>query len=50
VEALLDVDIDGWLAEVPSIKEHFARLGSHLPKEMDAEVKALEGRLQAATR
>jgi phosphoenolpyruvate carboxykinase (GTP) len=47
VDELLSVDIDGWLAEVPSIKEHFARFGNHLPKGLNAEVKALEDRLQA---
>ena len=26
------VDIDGWLAEVPLIKEHFAKFGDRLPK------------------
>ncbi len=45
---LLNVDIAGWLAEVPLIKEHFARFGSHLPEGLNAEVKALEDRLQAA--
>jgi len=30
VDELLSVDIDGWLAEVPLIKEHFAHFGSHL--------------------
>jgi phosphoenolpyruvate carboxykinase (GTP) len=48
VEELLSVDIDGWLAEVPSIKEHFAQFGEHLPAGLNAEVKALEGRLRAA--
>jgi phosphoenolpyruvate carboxykinase (GTP) len=48
VDELLSVDIDGWLAEVPSIKEHFARFGNHLPEGLNAEVKSLEERLQAA--
>ena len=46
VDELLSVDIDGWLAEVPSIKEHFAQFGNRLPKELNDEVKALEERLQ----
>jgi|HubBroStandDraft_6_1064221.scaffolds.fasta_scaffold00018_12 phosphoenolpyruvate carboxykinase (GTP) len=45
---LLSVDIQGWLAELPSIKEHFARFGSHLPEGLNLEVKNLESRLQAA--
>src|SRR5271157_5105847 len=48
VEELLSVDIEGWKAEVPLIKEHFAHFGSHLPEALNLEVKALEGRLQAA--
>ncbi|MDQ1388123.1 MAG: phosphoenolpyruvate carboxykinase [Acidobacteriaceae bacterium] len=48
VEALLNVDIEGWLAEVPSIKEHFAQFGTHLPEGLNAEVKELEQRLRAA--
>src|SRR5580692_2350464 len=45
---LLSVDLEGWKAEVPLIKEHFARFGSHLPEGLNAEVKALEDRLVAA--
>jgi len=48
VEELLSVDIDGWLAEVPLIKEHFAHFGKHLPEELNSEAKALEERLRAA--
>jgi phosphoenolpyruvate carboxykinase (GTP) len=50
VNELLGVDVDGWLAEVPSIKEHFAKFGSHLPEGLNSEVKALEDRLRAAKR
>jgi phosphoenolpyruvate carboxykinase (GTP) len=45
---LLDVDVDGWLAEVPLIREHFAKFGSHLPKGMTEEVDKLEARLKKA--
>ena len=48
IETLLSVDIEGWLAEVPLIKEHFAHFGNHLPKGLNDEVKALEQRLNAA--
>jgi len=48
VEALLRVDSEGWLAEVPLIKEHFAHFGSHLPEELNVEVKKLEERLRTA--
>jgi phosphoenolpyruvate carboxykinase (GTP) len=50
VAELLSVDIEGWLAELPLIKEHFAHFGKHLPEGLNAEVKALEARLQAAKR
>jgi phosphoenolpyruvate carboxykinase (GTP) len=50
VEELLSVDIDGWLAEMSSIKEHFAHFGSRLPGGLNAEVQALEERLRAARR
>jgi phosphoenolpyruvate carboxykinase (GTP) len=50
VDELLSVDIEGWLAEVPLIKEHFAHFGSHLPEKLNAEVEALEQRLRAAKR
>jgi phosphoenolpyruvate carboxykinase (GTP) len=45
---LLSVDVDGWLAEVPLIREHFARFGNHLPQGLRDEVDRLEQRLKAA--
>jgi len=48
ITKLLNVDIDGWLAEVPRIKEHFAKFGDRLPKGLRDEVAALEQRLKAA--
>jgi phosphoenolpyruvate carboxykinase (GTP) len=50
VAELLSVDVEGWLAELPLIEEHFAHFGKHLPEGLNAEVKALEERLQAAKR
>jgi phosphoenolpyruvate carboxykinase (GTP) len=50
IEELLGVDIDGWLAEVPRIREHFAKFGKHLPEGLNAELKGLEDRLKAAKR
>ena len=46
VEKLLSVDIDGWLEEVPRIREHFAKFGSHLPEGLSQEVNQLEERLR----
>ena len=45
---LLNVDVNGWLAEVPLIREHFAKFGSHLPQGMKEEVDKLEERLKKA--
>jgi phosphoenolpyruvate carboxykinase (GTP) len=48
IAELLRVDADEWRAEVPSIEEHFARLGERLPVELRDELNALEKRLSAA--
>jgi phosphoenolpyruvate carboxykinase (GTP) len=45
---LLSVDIEGWLEEVPRIREHFAKFGDRLPRQMQDNVVALEQRLKAA--
>ncbi|MGC8471952.1 MAG: phosphoenolpyruvate carboxykinase (GTP) [Acidimicrobiales bacterium] len=45
MEELLRVDLDGWRAEVPLIRGHFAQFGDHLPKELAAAVDELERRL-----
>jgi phosphoenolpyruvate carboxykinase (GTP) len=45
---LLNVDVPGWLDEVPRIKEHFAKFGDRLPKGLDDELAGLEQRLKAA--
>ena len=45
---LLNVDVQGWLDEVPRIKEHFAKFGDRLPKGLHDEVAGLEQRLKAA--
>jgi phosphoenolpyruvate carboxykinase (GTP) len=38
VAQLLSVDTAEWLAELPLIKAHFAKFGSHLPKGLHEEV------------
>ena len=48
VAKLLNVDVDGWLAEVPRIREHFAKFGSRLPAGLNQEVDDLEARLRKA--
>ncbi len=42
---LLNVDAGEWRAELPSIREHFARFGDHLPRQLRDEVDRLEQRL-----
>ena len=49
IAKLLGVDVDGWLAEIPSIREHFAKFGSHLPEGLYREVDELEDRLRQAS-
>jgi phosphoenolpyruvate carboxykinase (GTP) len=45
---LLRVDAEGWLSELPKIREYYEQFGSHLPKELFAELDALKERLEAA--
>ncbi|HVB93269.1 MAG TPA: phosphoenolpyruvate carboxykinase (GTP) [Acidimicrobiales bacterium] len=42
MDKLLAVDVDGWRAEVPSIREHYAKFGDKLPTTLTAEVDRLE--------
>jgi len=48
VAKLLGVDIQGWLDEVPRIREHFAKFGDRLPQGLQDELTELERRLNAA--
>jgi len=45
LKELLRVDAEGWKAELPLIKEHFAMFGAKLPKALSDELSALEKRL-----
>jgi phosphoenolpyruvate carboxykinase (GTP) len=47
---LLTVDFEGWQAEVPRIRDHFAKFGNRLPEPLKRSVDALEQRLQGAKR
>jgi phosphoenolpyruvate carboxykinase (GTP) len=46
MQELLRVDVDGWRAEVPLIREHFERFGDRLPQAMADELAKLEERLE----
>jgi phosphoenolpyruvate carboxykinase (GTP) len=48
VAQLLSIDLEGWHAEIPLIREHFAKFGSHLPEGLNREVGELEDRLWKA--
>jgi phosphoenolpyruvate carboxykinase (GTP) len=43
---LLEVDTQGWLAQLPQVKAHFAEFGSKLPSELDEQLHGLESRLR----
>jgi phosphoenolpyruvate carboxykinase (GTP) len=45
LDELLSVDSEGWKAEIPSIRAHFATFGDKLPAALAAELDALEKRL-----
>jgi phosphoenolpyruvate carboxykinase (GTP) len=45
MDELLKVDRDGWKAELPSIRQHFAPFGAKLPKGLTDELASLESRL-----
>jgi phosphoenolpyruvate carboxykinase (GTP) len=48
LQQLLSVDVEGWLEEVPRIREYFTKFGEHLPEGLGQQVDSLEARLQAA--
>ena len=47
VKQLLAVDKASWLAELPGIRDHFAKFGDRLPAGLTEELAALEKRLKA---
>jgi phosphoenolpyruvate carboxykinase (GTP) len=45
---ILKVDIEGWKAEIADVRaNHYPKFGGKLPKELDAELEAIEKRLNA---
>jgi phosphoenolpyruvate carboxykinase (GTP) len=47
LEAVLRVDRDEWLAEIPQVEEWFAKFGDKLPAVLWSELDALKARLNA---
>ena len=46
MDELLNVDVEEWLKEIDSIREHYERFGDKLPKTLSDELEALEARLR----
>ena len=47
-ETLTTVDVEGWLSEIPKIRDYYAQFGKHMPAELVAELDKLEARLRAS--
>ena len=45
---LTSVDVEGWLSEIPKIREFYAGFGDQMPEDLVAELDALEERLRKA--
>ncbi|MPN11662.1 Phosphoenolpyruvate carboxykinase [GTP] [bioreactor metagenome] len=45
MKELFHLEKEEWLAEVESIKEHYANYGEKMPKALVEELKALEARV-----
>ena len=48
VDELVAVDIEGWLAEIPLIREYYGSFGAKMPAALVAQLDALEERLKSA--
>ncbi len=49
IETLTRVDIEGWLGEIPKIREFYAQFGERMPQGLVAELDGLESRLREAS-
>jgi len=45
---LLEVDVAGWLKDIPAIRAHYAKFGDAIPAALQQELNDLEARLKAA--
>ena len=45
MKTMTSVDKEGWKAEIPLIKEHFATFGAKMPQALKDELASLEKRL-----
>jgi phosphoenolpyruvate carboxykinase (GTP) len=46
--ALLEVDTEGWLTQLPQMREHLSKFGDKLPSELTEQLDGLEQRLNAS--
>jgi phosphoenolpyruvate carboxykinase (GTP) len=46
IAELLKVEPEGWQAQLPQVREHFARFGDRLPAQLRDQLDALEQRLE----
>jgi len=44
---LLRVDVEGWLHEIPAIRDYYEKFGARMPRELVEQLDALEQRLRA---
>jgi phosphoenolpyruvate carboxykinase (GTP) len=47
IAELLQVDVEGWQAELAGIREYFAKFGNRLPQSLSTELESLEHRLKS---
>ena len=48
LDNLLKVEIDGWLEEIPLIRDYYSSYGDKVPKELENELKVLTQKLRRA--
>ena len=48
LQKLLKVEIEGWLEEIPLIREYYRSYGNKVPKELEDELNALTEKLRQA--
>jgi phosphoenolpyruvate carboxykinase (GTP) len=47
LKVLLSVDIEGWLEELPKLREYYSRFGDQLPKAISEELDSMQAALEA---
>lgn len=47
LQTLTSVDVEGWLSEIPKIREYYASFGEDMPQALVAELDGLERRLRS---